>query len=218
MIEAISKFTDIAGELTVFYRFPLPGGEYRDETLFTEKNTVVNSAADILAKAVAGQLTLNGMYFPFTNGLVSEPPVPVERTADHYHTLGSISPKGFVRAPTLAEPSFRSTDTSKFNNNQIILVAISDTNVVVPDPGNELIDGVSQFYGSALLALDPDSFLQDILFSADNFVSPVPKIPNAQIGVRWRVTFKAPAAVSSSSSMFSSSSSSLSSLSSSSSA
>jgi hypothetical protein len=190
----------IRGHIEVFLRYPIYKGWY-DRTLYSQKNTIVNSSVDILAKAaVAEELVLNGMYFAFTNGVVSEAPVPPERTANYYQTTGSVSPKGFVRVPTIAEPSFGTSDPVKFAHNRVVVVAVSDTNVVVPDFGNSVTDNVSKFYGAGLLALDPNSFTDDILFSAVNFDSPLTKVANAQIGVRWTLTFNPTEAESSSSS------------------
>jgi hypothetical protein len=194
----------VKGRVEVFQRFPVYGGHY-DRKLYSQDNIIVESHADILAKAAAGEpVFVNGMYFAYTNGAVAEPPVPAERTASYYHTTGSVNPKGFVRVPTIAEPSFASSDTP-FAHNQVTVVAVSDSNVVVPDPGNEVTDNVSQFYGAGLLFLEPSSFLNDILFSAVNFASPITKVANAQIGVRWTLTFKpvdfVPSSFSSSSSM-----------------
>jgi hypothetical protein len=172
--------------------------------LFKQNNTIVNSAADILALAVSGDTAINGMYLAYTNGVVAEAPVPVERAASHYHTLGSISPKGFVRVPTVSEPAFSSTNTTLYNGNAVKFVAISDANVVIADPGNDVTDGLSTFYGAGLMVLDPDGYVNDLLFAAVNFDIPQLKVAGANIGVRWTLTFANPevsSSLSSSSSM-----------------
>ena len=203
----------VIGEVTPFYRRRI-GGRVHDEFLPTMRNTVLYSGYDLLAQALVGEKIVNGMYFQFTNGTPNEVPVPPERQASYYHTTGSTAPKGFTRVPLLGRPEFVSTDVTKYNGNQLTVVAVSDDNVVVPDPGNEIQDNQTNFVGAALANLDESDYANDTLFAAISFAfeSNMPvyieKIPNAQIGLRWDITFRPPGTSSSSSATSSASSAS----------
>ena len=186
----------VRGDITIFQR-SIVGGEINDTDIHSQSNLVVNTAADVMALAVAGQASINGMYMAYEN---SVPPIVettplVTRAASYYHTTGSTNPKGFVRVPTISQPSFVASDP-KYNGNQITFVGISDSNVVILDAGNAVADGTSQFYGAALLFLDPAGYANDILFSAVTFddigPSEFEKIAGAQLGVRWTLTFDIP--------------------------
>lgn len=165
-------------------------------TLKHSHNVVLNSGADIMAKAVAGELKINGMYFGYDNSGTpyTDPTPPVERMASFYHSPGAGT-MNFVRVPTLAMASYTSTDPA-YNGNKVQFVAITDGVGVLPGAGNMLTEGVSQFYGAALAWLDPDNYENDVLFSAvsfhdlgsDHFI----KIANAQLGIRWSLIFEVP--------------------------
>jgi len=179
----------VCGDIEVFYRFP-DGGE---RILLRRRNLVLYSAQDLLAKAVAGQQLINGMYMVFTNGVVPSDVIPPERRANWYQTTASAPPMGFVRVPLVGAPSFDAIEPSRYLNNIVSFTAIADNNVCVPATGNEIQDGVSKFFGVALAWLAP-AFAQDVLFSAANFRDTTGadyylKIPNAQVGTRWIVTF-----------------------------
>jgi hypothetical protein len=167
-----------------------------DTVVYKKRNLIVNEGSDVMAQAVAGGLFVNGMYLNFTNSPGATPPfdpVTVDRTAELYQTSGSIAPLGVVRVPTLAQPEFSTSDNTKYNGNQVRFTAISDSNVLNdPGPAASLIDGVSNFYGAALLYLDPEDLTQDLLLAAVNFDDFVVKVANAQIGVRWTLTFTTP--------------------------
>jgi hypothetical protein len=186
----------VRGHITVFQREVI-NGEIVDTDLLSKPNLVVNTGADVMALAVSGQSPINGMYMAYENSappIVESSPV-VTRAASYYHTTGSTDPRGFVRVPTVSQPDFTSSDP-KYNNNQVTFVAISDSNVVIPDGGNAVTDGTSQFYGAALLHLAPTGYADDILFAAATFSDSGPsefeKIAGAQLGVRWTVEFDIP--------------------------
>jgi len=159
-------------------------------------NVILNSGADIMAKAVAGDLSINGMYFAYDNSGTpyTDPTPPVERTASFYHSVGAGT-RNFVRVPTLARATYASTDPA-YNGNKVQFVALTDGVGVLSGAGNVLTDGVSQFYGAALAWLDPDNYENDILFSAVSFAdlgsAHFAKIANAQLGIRWSLIFDVP--------------------------
>ena len=178
----------IVGDLEVFYR-----RGRREEIVLRRCNQVLYSSRDLLAMAMAGQQSLNGMYLAYTNGAIPTDPVPPERLASYYTTTGSAGKAGFVRVPLVGEPLFKSTNPGLYRNNQIILTAISDNNTVIPTAENGIVDGVTQWYGGALGWLAP-VYANDVLFSAVNFNdtigSPsIPQIIHAAVGLRWTLTF-----------------------------
>ena len=182
----------VCGEVDVFLRHPVLG----DIVLLRGHNVVLNSGADIMAKALAGDLHVNGMYFGYDNAgsPYTDPTPPVERTASFYQTIGGGT-QNFVRVPTLAQAAYASTDPV-YNYNKVQFVAITDGVGVLPGASNILTDAVSQFYGAALAYLDPDDYENDILFSAVSFAdlgsAHFVKIANAQLGVRWSLTCTVP--------------------------
>jgi len=184
----------VKGEIELFHLFP--GG--RIKHLHTQRNVILNSGMDIDARALAGDIHVNGMYMAYENSAppIAEPTPAITTTALYYQTTGSTDPRGFVRVPTIANPAFSPTDT-QYNTNKVTFVAISDGNVAIPDGGNTVQDGVSQFYGAALAYLDPDDLADDILYSAISFKdigtpTEFEKIAGAQIGIRWAIWFELP--------------------------
>lgn len=178
----------IVGSLEAFYR--LNGVE---RPIARRCNQVLYSSRDLIAMAMAGKQSLNGMYLAYTNGAVPADSVPPERLASWYHTTGSTGPMGFVRVPLIGEPLFRSTDANHYANNQIVLTAVSDDRVVIPTAQNAIQDGVTKWYGGALAWLAA-GYAGDVLFSAVNFgdtigAPSILQIPHAQVGLRWTVTF-----------------------------
>lgn len=184
----------VKGEIELFYLFP----RGRTQRIMRQRNVILDSGMDIAARALAGDINVNGMYMAYDNSAppIAEPTPAVTTTALYYQTTGSTDPRGFVRVPTIAMPAFAPTDT-QYNTNKATFVAISDGNVAIPDGGNTVQDGVSQFYGAALAYLDPDDMADDILFSAISFKdigtpTEFEKIAGAQIGIRWSIWFELP--------------------------
>jgi len=183
----------VRGQIELFRQ--LPQGP---EEILAQGNTILNGAADLMAKAVAGQLLINGMYFAYDNDgppFDDTSPPPKERTATFYHTDGGGT-RNFVRAATLAQPSFDASDT-QYNHNKVVFVAVTDGGGELPGAGNILTDGLSQFYGAALGWLSPDGYTEDLLFSAIDFddigaVSHFQQIAGAQLGIRWSIFFTIP--------------------------
>jgi len=189
----IEKVVAPYGRVEVFQKDRQTGYE---TIVYNGDNIILNTGRDLLAQALSGGKAVNGMYFPYTNAAVAEAAVPVNRTVNYYHTTGSTNPKGFTRAPLSGPPAFDTSNPSVFNTNQVIFTAVSNNTTVIVDPGNELTDNVSNFYGAVLCYLDPNPALyaNDIAFSAINFPdvggpTEVLKLPNVQVGVRWIITF-----------------------------
>jgi hypothetical protein len=178
------------GEIEVFRRY-----KGYDKTLLRKDNLVVNSGMDLLAQALAGDKFVNGMYMAYSNDTppIAEPSPQLTDTVGLYQGAGSVDPKGFVRVPTIANPAFSSSDV-QYNTNKVTFVGISDGQVAIPNGGNSVQDGVSQFYGAGLVHLDPDDLADDILFASVTFgdfgPSEFEQIAGAQIGIRWSVYFE----------------------------
>ena len=179
------------GELEVFRLF----SNGKEQPLLHKKNLVVNSGMDLLAKAISGNKFINGMYMAYENSAppIIEPSPQLTDTIALYQGAGSTDPKGFVRVPTIANPSFSASDV-QYNTNKVTFVGISDGQVAIADGGNTVQDGVSQFYGAALVYLDPTLLADDILFASvifgDSGPSEFEQIAGAQIGIRWSVYFE----------------------------
>lgn len=95
--------------------------------------------------------------------------------------------------PTLARPDYVAT-APQYNGNRVQFTAITVGAAQLPGAGNQVSDGVSQFYGAGLVSLHPTDYQQDILFSAVTFADLGPghfeKIAGAQIGIRWSIFFE----------------------------
>jgi len=183
------------GEIELFSR----AADGTDTVLLSKKNIILNSGADVMAQALAGNKSVNGMYFAYDN---FSPPFadttpPPERTASFYHGTGPAETRGTLRAPTIAQPAFASTEAI-YNGNRVSFVAITAGSPVVSSAFNDLLDGVSMFYGAGLAVLDENNDItKDVLFSAVTFAdlggpSHFEKLAGSQIGLRWNVIFESP--------------------------
>ena len=97
------------GTIELYYVFP----DGREVVALRRRNTILNSGMDLVAKALAGDLKVNGIYFAYDNNgtPVTDSSPPVERTATFYHTVGGGT-QNFVRAATLAQPAYEATTTA----------------------------------------------------------------------------------------------------------
>lgn len=167
----------------------------REEILLHKKNLILNSASDLVAKAVAGELRINGMYMAYRNdGGDAQFPVDITLAPGDFLALPTNS--GFVRVPTISRPEYAASELY-YVNNQVKFTAITDSNPVVPTANNTITDGVSMFYGASLAFVDPGTDpLKDVLVAGAHFDNgaPIefPKIAGAQLAVRWTLTFKTP--------------------------
>ena len=185
-------YSSVRGDLEVFLRTA-----EGDRTLFRTQNMIVNSGSDILAKCLGGiDRAINGMYLQFDNGadlVDAGEALSVDREASFYHSTTNL--KGILRVATLASPSFETTVEADYQHNKVLFVAVSDDNVLTGEP---IVDGTSRFFGAGLIHR-AETYADDVLFSAVHFrnpttsaLTPITKIANAQIGVRWGITFTTP--------------------------
>lgn len=187
------RFIGVRGEIEVFLKL-LDGSE---KVIGRKRNTVLNSGMDLVAKALANELVINGMYFAYDNdgSPYTDPTPPKERTASFYHSDGGGT-RNFVRVPTLARPSYDATDPA-YNHNKAIFVGITAGAGVLSGASNILTDGTSQFYGAGIGWLHPTDYNEDILYAAVSFddlagSSHFEKIAGAQLGIRWGLFFETP--------------------------
>lgn len=151
-------------------------------------NNILYSGYDAMAKAFAGNsdFVVNGMYIEYLNGTPTQPTIPLDRTKDYYEALAD--PYGYVRIKTLSEPIFSSSDASQYENNVITLLGVTDGTSA---GGASIIDGTTQFYSVALVAIpNLSSKTTDTLVSAapimvNDVFTPKTKLANSQLGFKW---------------------------------
>ena len=181
----------IEGIMSIFYVF---GNRW--EFVRKSKNMILYSGADIMAKAIVGtpKMRIGGMYMEYSNevpAISAAPAVTRDRLPADYEAL--TTPYGYSRVPLTAAPGFAPGDVEYQGN---IVTVQAQTNGS-SEAGEPLTDNVSYVYAAALVAMpEPDDKAQDILFSAANIyepdlvtLAPVPKIANAQIGIKWDLKF-----------------------------
>jgi hypothetical protein len=169
------------------YSYVYPDGRW--EPIGGQHNLVTNQGSDILAKALAGQLSVNGMYMVFRNDVGATPIVAdVTNTADTYAT--SSANRSFCRVTAMGSPVFTTSDAA-YVNNEVAFLAVTDG--VSFFPAVPVTDGTSVFYHSALVAIpDFDTQDDDQIFSCSDLSTAITKIAGAQIGIRWTITFETP--------------------------
>jgi len=161
------------------------------ELLRKLNNMVLYTGADILASTLAGlNKGVNGMYLEYNNNTPSAPSITRERDRSYYEGLSS--PAGYVRVPTIANPSLTASDEN-YTGKVVQFIGVTDGSIV---NGPGIIDGTSAYYSCSLVSM-PDSLdrTQDVIFSAANItdsndlLSPIIKVANAQIGIKWVIQF-----------------------------
>jgi len=166
--------------------FTVQDGLWRPVRAFS--NTIVYTGYDAMARAVAGDAdyAVTGMYVIYKNGVPSQDVVPATRTAAYYPLLAD--PYGYVRVRTLSLPVFTTSDPAKYSSNIATFTAVTDGTRA---GGAPIIDGTSQFFSLALVAM-PDYGHQsgDTLVAAASIMdgatfAPLTKLANSQLGFRW---------------------------------
>ena len=158
-------------------------------------NTTLYSGYDMEAKALSGDTdyVINGMYLQFKNVAPTLPVIPLTRKPTYYAALTGTD--GYVRVKTFSEPEFSTTDATKYDFNKATFIATSSS---TSSAGAAVIDGTSQFYSVALVAIpDINDQTKDILFSASAIKSslgvfaPITKIANSQVSFKWSIKCEA---------------------------
>jgi hypothetical protein len=172
----------VMGILSFFYVF----NDGRWEFIRRIQNEIMYSGADLMAQAIVGKREgfIRGMYMEYSNGTPPAPAVSRDRAPVYYEGLGS--PEGYIRVPLTAQPGY-TPSTTDYQGNIVTVQAQTDGTY---ENGPGIVDGTSQIYAAALVAMpNPDDKSEDILFSAANTDAPIPKIANAQVGIKWDIKF-----------------------------
>lgn len=165
--------------------------------LVDKKNTILYTAADILAKAIGGDpyAKISHMYLGYTN---DTPPVdPIDPSSTLFTLSGGNPDYGYIRVPLAFNPSY-SAETNYDNNIVIFTTILSNTtgliaqNGVNPPPAT-LTSGVSQIYECALAsAFNPSatasSHEDDKPFSRVTF-TPIVYDSGFNLTVSWGIKF-----------------------------
>jgi hypothetical protein len=178
-------FKNVKGRLEISYVYP--GNRW--EKIHEQSNLVTNQGSDILAKALAGKMNVNGMYLVFRNAPSATPIVADKANVAATYATASTN-RSFVRVTTMGEPIFTASD-SDYQNNEVTFMAVTDGTSFYPSV--PVTDGSSVFYHSALVAMPSFSDqTTDAIFSCADMSTPITKIAGAQIGLRWIITFVTP--------------------------
>lgn len=175
--------------------FQVRNGVWRK--VLDKRNTICVGYGDVVAKALVGQLSINGMYMAFDNGGAYPTTAPPRsRMATYYHTTGSLGDLGFCRVPLIQLPEFDTSEAGA-NHNILKVVAMSSDTQEIDSGSNDVTDGVSEFYEMALVYRDPAGYADDIVVAAINLEdsadhSVLVKEANSQVAFRWTLTIQAP--------------------------
>ena len=157
------------------------------ELIHEQHNIVVNSAADILARAISGKAVINGMYMAFENDPGADKYIEAVGNNKNYYAVPA-NDRSFVRVTTLGEPIIETTD-AKYAGNKITFLGVTDGTSFFPSV--PLTDSVSVLYHTALVSMKEGGGQDDdVIFSCSDFDIPVTKIAGAQLGLRWSLNFE----------------------------
>jgi len=177
-------FKNVKGMIEIFNVY----GD-RWELIHKQHNLVTYQGADVMAKAMAGDLTLNAVYMAFEND-----PSAIRISEDLSNIAGTYadsSPnRSFVRVSTMGAPVYTS-DGDDYQHNQVSFLAVTDGSSFFP--AVPVTDGTSVFYHTALVAApDMDDQSDDLVYACSDLTTDISKVAGANIGIRWTVTFEAP--------------------------
>jgi hypothetical protein len=178
------NFKRIAGHFQVYL---VRDGKW--ELMQEQCNMTTYSGADLLGKALAGQLSANTIYIVFENDPSAVRISPdVENDAATY--AAASANRSFVRVSTMGSPTFTASG-SEYDSNKVTFLGVTDGSSffeAIP-----VTDGTSVFYHAALVASpDADDQTQDVVFSCGDLTTDLTKVAGAQIGIRWDITFTTP--------------------------
>lgn len=168
----------ISGEFSVF---EVRGDSW--ELLHEQHNLITYSGADVMAKALAGDRVINGVYLAFENSDVADYVEDAGNTAATY--AAEVSGRSFVRVKTLSRPIF-SQSAPEYANNSVQFQGVTDGTSFFP--GTPVQDGISKFYHTVLVSTLPGGDqTDDVVFSCATWSVPITKVAGANLGIRWRV-------------------------------
>ena len=159
------------------------------DCIHKQHNLITYQGADILAKALVGDLKINYMYIVFEND-PSAVRISEDLGNDANTYANSSANRSFVRVSTMGKPVFTS-DGDEYQTNQVAFLAVTDG--ISFFPAVPVTDGTSVFYHSALVsAPNLDDQEEDLIFSCSDLAVDITKVAGANIGIRWTITFTAP--------------------------
>ena len=181
----IDKFKTMKGEIELF---AVKDGDWT--SIHKQDNMIVNSGADILAKALAGDLQVNAMYLCFENAAgATDYTAAITNDAAYY--AGASADRSFVRVTALSDASYSTSDATTYDNNKVTFTGVTDGTTFFESVPVQ--DGTSSFYHAALVAApEASDQTEDIIFSCSDLTTAITKIAGAQIGIRWTVQFVTP--------------------------
>ena len=151
------------------------------DPILKQSNLITFQGSDVAARALAGNIKVDGMYLCFENNTTTSYVAQQTNNAGYYQT--EIADRGLVRIPTIAVPEY-SKSSDDYVNNKVIFTAVTDGTSF----GTESVSTGSVFKHAALVSLADDA-VNDLIFSCTDLASDIPKIAGAQIGIKWTINF-----------------------------
>lgn len=145
--------------------------------MVAKRNTIMNSGADVLARALAGypNAKISHMYLAYTDSQdvpVGDPYV-IDRSNSVFEiaTGGDVS-TGYLRVPLTFPATYTTSDSDEYSNNIVVFTVLINTATDYVYGGN--LNGGSKFFEAALVASfnpadTPASHASDKVFARVTF-------------------------------------------------
>jgi hypothetical protein len=150
-------------------------------------NDVVYTGGDVLARLLAGHSAyrISHICFEFEN-TVGTPAAAAVQRSDTIATLhGLATPRDFVRAPLVSEPSIVAADASH-QGNQVTFHALTAASTgVLHAQGFSVASNSKVFAVSLIAAPGGSNYLQDVLYARYRLTTPLPVGPTGQASATW---------------------------------
>ncbi len=155
----------------------------------TNRNKIMYGGADVMASRLVSNEAppVNMMYLEFAN--VTPPSPTYDRAGGLAYYRGLGSNHDILRVPLIVTPTVSSTNQALYDGNNSIFISVSEAS---QGKINALgvVDGVSSFYGAALVAAaDPADLTKDKVFSRVYFTNALVKTTGKQICTIWNIEF-----------------------------
>lgn len=175
----------VQGILSFYYVYP----DGRWEFIRRIKNDVMYTGANLLARSLVGQtgMFVRGMYMKYNNDESLPGAISRDLAPSDFESLSS--PWGYARVPLTASPGFKdgSSDYDVYPSGNVVTVQAQTDGTY---EAGVTFDDSCWVASAALVAMpDPDDKTKDIIFSAANSDALIPKIANAQVGIKWDIKF-----------------------------
>ncbi len=175
------------------YRFPRDLEDWRRERYLVSSgpNVLTFSGVDVMARLLAGQGSLNGLYLEFANTTDPSsiaPPAVTPTVGVEYYT-GLSGQYDYMRAPLRLDGALEASD-SRYGSNRLRLIGTSGGAAGVHGLPFSAIAG-SAVYGAALVMLGKTP-ADDIVYARHYFAQPDTIGDNQAIGISWTLTLTHP--------------------------